>query len=98
MSTRKISHQGCGRRRARPGPSLRGLGRTVGGLIAQALMIAFAMIVLDELGGGNAKKLKKLPKGCRLGGNAYAFIGGFRIWKNAWKGRSSGRGRSRRAE
>ena len=67
-------------------------------LIAQALMIAFAMIVLDELGGGNAKKLKKLPKGCRLGGNAYAFIGGFRIWKNAWKGRSPGRGRSRRAE
>ena len=35
------------------------------------------------LGGGNAKKLKKLPKGCRLGNNAYAFIGGFRLWENA---------------
>ena len=33
------------------------------------------------LGGGNAKKLKKLPKGCRLGNNAYAFIGGFRLWE-----------------
>jgi predicted NBD/HSP70 family sugar kinase len=32
------------------------------------------------LGGGNAKKLKKLPKGCRLGNNAYAFTGGFRLW------------------
>jgi polyphosphate glucokinase len=35
------------------------------------------------LGGGNAKKLKKLPKGCRLGNNAYAFTGGFRLWANA---------------
>jgi len=35
------------------------------------------------IGGGNAKKLKKLPKGCRLGANANAFLGGFRLWKNA---------------
>jgi len=35
------------------------------------------------LGGGNAKKLKKLPKGCRLGDNAYAFRGGFRLWEKA---------------
>ena len=35
------------------------------------------------LGGGNAKKLKKLPKGCRLGNNAYAFRGGFRMWEKA---------------
>ena len=34
------------------------------------------------LGGGNAKKLKKLPKGCRLGNNAYAFTGGFRLFEN----------------
>jgi polyphosphate glucokinase len=33
------------------------------------------------LGGGNAKLLKKLPKGCRLGDNANAFLGGFRLWK-----------------
>jgi polyphosphate glucokinase len=32
------------------------------------------------LGGGNAKKLKKLPDGCELGDNANAFIGGFRMW------------------
>jgi len=35
------------------------------------------------LGGGNAKKLKKLPPGCRLGNNAYAFVGGFRLWARA---------------
>ena len=33
------------------------------------------------LGGGNAKKLKKLPDGCELGNNANAFIGGFRLWE-----------------
>ncbi len=33
------------------------------------------------LGGGNVKKLKKLPEGCRAGGNAYAFLGGFRLWE-----------------
>jgi len=32
------------------------------------------------LGGGNAKALKKLPPGARLGDNAYAFRGGRRIW------------------
>ncbi len=33
------------------------------------------------LGGGNAKKLRTLPKGARLGANANAFLGGFRIWE-----------------
>ncbi|HTZ46569.1 MAG TPA: ROK family protein [Verrucomicrobiae bacterium] len=33
------------------------------------------------LGGGNAKKLKKLPEGSRAGDNANAFIGGFRMWE-----------------
>jgi polyphosphate glucokinase len=33
------------------------------------------------IGGGNAKNLKKLPPGCRTGNNAYAFIGGFRMWE-----------------
>jgi polyphosphate glucokinase len=32
------------------------------------------------LGGGNAKKLTKLPSGCRKGDNANAFVGGFRLW------------------
>ena len=33
------------------------------------------------LGGGNSKKLKKLPLGTRLGSNACAFVGGFRMWQ-----------------
>ena len=32
------------------------------------------------LGGGNAEKLDELPEGSRLGDNANAFIGGFRLW------------------
>jgi polyphosphate glucokinase len=34
------------------------------------------------LGGGNAKKLKELPPGCREGDNANALLGGFRLWEN----------------
>jgi len=34
------------------------------------------------LGGGNVKKLKKLPPGCRAGSNDNAFRGGFRLWQN----------------
>jgi polyphosphate glucokinase len=33
------------------------------------------------LGGGNVKKLKPLPAGTRLGDNAFAFLGGFRLWE-----------------
>jgi len=33
------------------------------------------------LGGGNVKKLKALPRGTRKGDNAFAFIGGFRLWE-----------------
>jgi polyphosphate glucokinase len=32
------------------------------------------------LGGGNVKLLKKLPKKCRQGDNANAFVGGFQLW------------------
>ena len=35
------------------------------------------------LGGGNVKKLKKLPRGCRSGDTANAFIGGFRLLAHA---------------
>jgi polyphosphate glucokinase len=40
-------------------------------------------LVAEEvvLGGGNVKKLEQLPPGTRLGTNANAFIGGFRIWR-----------------
>jgi polyphosphate glucokinase len=34
------------------------------------------------LGGGNAKLMRKLPKGVRLGANANAFAGGYRLWEN----------------
>lgn len=42
---------------------------------------------VDEvvIGGGNAKKLKKLPPGCRAGDNYNAFLGGFRLWRNRRK-------------
>lgn len=32
------------------------------------------------LGGGNARKLKDLPVGARMGNNLTAFRGGFRVW------------------
>jgi polyphosphate glucokinase len=34
------------------------------------------------LGGGNVRKLKELPAGCRIGDNANAFRGGFRLWED----------------
>ncbi len=40
------------------------------------------------LGGGNAQLLKELPAGCRLGDNAFAFTGGFRLWEKAGAKRS----------
>ena len=43
-----------------------------------------AALEADEvvIGGGNAKLLKRLPRGARLGNNANAFLGGYRLWKN----------------
>ncbi len=34
------------------------------------------------LGGGNAKRLTELPEHARLGDNANAFLGGFRLWQD----------------
>ena len=45
------------------------------------------------LGGGNAKKLKTLPKGCRLGTNANAFTGGFRLFENTPASRRAAKGK-----
>jgi len=38
---------------------------------------------VDEvvLGGGNSRELAALPPRCRRGDNAYAFIGGYRMWE-----------------
>lgn len=46
-----------------------------------------SVLELDDvvIGGGNAKKLKQVPPGCRLGSNANAFIGGFRLWQEPEK-------------
>jgi hypothetical protein len=35
------------------------------------------------IGGGNAKKVRRLPEGTRRGGNGDAFTGGFRLWEEA---------------
>jgi polyphosphate glucokinase len=47
-------------------------------------------LLLDDLviGGGNAKKMKLMPHGCRrLGSNAKAFLGGYRMWE-PWASRN----------
>jgi hypothetical protein len=48
------------------------------------------------LGGGNAKKLKDLPPGCRVGDNAKAFVGGFRMWGKAGSRQPSQRATARK--
>jgi polyphosphate glucokinase len=50
------------------------------------------------IGGGNAKRLKELPPGSRLGDNANAFLGGFRLWKDVGerKRKEHGRGSAHR--
>jgi polyphosphate glucokinase len=52
--------------------------------VMDVVKLLIAALEPDEvvLGGGNVKKLRQLPKGCRAGDNANAFIGGFRLWKS----------------
>jgi len=47
------------------------------------------------LGGGNVRRLKELPPGCRAGDNANAFLGGFRLWEKADQRRGSISARTR---
>jgi polyphosphate glucokinase len=51
--------------------------------VADVVERLVAALEPDEvvLGGGNVKKLKTLPKNCRAGDNANAFLGGFRLWE-----------------
>jgi polyphosphate glucokinase len=53
-------------------------------LVADVIGRLAAALEPDDivLGGGNARKLKAPPPGCRLGNNNNAFLGGFRLWKN----------------
>lgn len=53
--------------------------RTVADVVEQLSTALEADYVV--LGGGNARKLKKLPKNARLGNNDFAFLGGFRVWR-----------------
>jgi len=53
--------------------------RLVGEVVARFTRVLGPTDVV--LGGGNAKKLKPLPPGARLGDNALAFLGGFRLWE-----------------
>src|SRR5512144_2729568 len=50
--------------------------------VADAVARLTAALEPDDvvLGGGNVRKLKELPTGCRAGDNANAFVGGFRLW------------------
>ena len=54
------------------------------GYVADVVTRLQAALEADDvvIGGGNAKFLRSLPKGVRLGSNANAFIGGYRLWKN----------------
>ena len=47
------------------------------------------------VGGGNVKRLKELPPGCRAGDNANAFLGGFRLWQKNSRRNSSTSGKAR---
>ena len=61
------------------------------GHVADVVGLLIAALEPDDvvLGGGNVNKLKELPKGCRDGDNANAFLGGFRLWEKADKRRAS---------
>ncbi len=47
-----------------------------------ALFIDAFRVDYVVLGGGNSKRLDELPPNTRLGTNANAFKGGFRLWRN----------------
>jgi len=55
--------------------------RTVNSVVTQLSTLLEADYVV--IGGGNARKLKRLPKNARLGSNDFAFLGGFRVWHHA---------------
>jgi polyphosphate glucokinase len=67
--------------------------RTVREVVAQLSTLLEADYVV--IGGGNARKLKRLPKNARLGSNDFAFLGGFRVWHHAASPPASAKGRRR---
>jgi polyphosphate glucokinase len=65
--------------------------RIVNEVVAQLSSLLEADYVV--IGGGNARKLKRLPKNARLGSNDFAFLGGFRVWHHAAPSRAPAKGR-----
>jgi polyphosphate glucokinase len=61
--------------------------------VADVVAILTAALEPDDvvLGGGNVKRLKELPAGCRAGNNANAFLGGIRLWEEAAGGKTPAR-------
>jgi len=53
--------------------------------VADVVARLTAALQPDEvvLGGGNSRRLKELPADARVGDNAAAFAGGFRLWQEA---------------
>ncbi len=50
--------------------------------VADVVTLLSAALVADDvvIGGGNARRLRRVPAGARLGTNALAFVGGQRLW------------------
>src|SRR5206468_3815644 len=64
--------------------ALKRLGKKVWRRHVEKIVTELAAAIQPDdivLGGGNVKKLKKLPKGSRAGSNANAFLGGYRLWQ-----------------
>ena len=89
----ELGHLSYGRRTYEEQLGARGLerlGRKKWERIVHKVAARFASaFLLDDfvIGGGNARKLEDLPEGCRLGDNAYAFLGGFLLWQDERRGR-----------
>jgi len=58
--------------------------------VADVIARLRAALEPDEvvIGGGNARKLEKLPPRTRLGDNDNAFVGGYRLWNGAGMART----------
>jgi polyphosphate glucokinase len=83
----ELGHLAVGKRTFEADLGVRGLkrlGRKKWQTRVAAVTERFVSVLhLDDvvLGGGNAKKLTRVPAGCRIGDNAFAFLGGFRVWE-----------------
>ena len=79
------------------GPREAGAKGNGGSYVADVIERLVAALEPDDvvLGGGNVKCLKELPKGCREGDNANAFVGGFRLWEQEQNASKPSKARSK---